>query len=163
MSTERRTADVAPARRLHAELGCGCRWWHQDRSRHPRRPSTSDWRGSGWSIQSLRVGIAGAAAAVREAIDNACASAKLRRGDLVAAQIGLAGARRRELREHAETPPPHSISVKSKSLLTLISLLRSDWRRAGLVADTGTGNRSAAASTRDAGVSARRLGTDRRR
>lgn len=47
----------------------------------------------------LRVGIAGGAAAVREAIDAACASAKLRRGDLVAAQIGLAGARRRELRE----------------------------------------------------------------
>src|SRR5262245_38075131 len=47
----------------------------------------------------LRVGIAGAATAVREAIDSACAMAKLRRGDLVAAQIGLAGARRHELRE----------------------------------------------------------------
>src|SRR5918998_2653284 len=47
----------------------------------------------------LRVGIAGAAAAVREAIDSACASAKLRRGDLIAAQIGLAGARRREVGE----------------------------------------------------------------
>src|SRR5205085_10392438 len=47
----------------------------------------------------LRVGIAAAAAAVREAIDAACASAKLRRNDLVAAEIGLAGARRRGLRE----------------------------------------------------------------
>ena len=47
----------------------------------------------------LRVGIAGAATAVREAIDSACAMAKLRRTDLVAAQVGLAGARRRELRE----------------------------------------------------------------
>jgi len=47
----------------------------------------------------LRVGITGAAAAVREAIDSACAVAKLRRGDLVAAEIGLAGARRKELRE----------------------------------------------------------------
>ena len=46
----------------------------------------------------LRVGIASAAGAVREAIDRACASAKLRRTDLVAAQVGLAGARREELR-----------------------------------------------------------------
>ena len=47
----------------------------------------------------LRVGIAGAATAVREAIDSACVMANLRRTDLIAAQIGLAGARRRELRE----------------------------------------------------------------
>jgi N-acetylglucosamine kinase-like BadF-type ATPase len=45
----------------------------------------------------LRVGIAGAAAAIREAIDRACEAAKLRRTDLIAAEIGLAGARRREL------------------------------------------------------------------
>jgi len=47
----------------------------------------------------LRVGLTNAAAAVREAIDNACASAKVRRSDLDAAEVGLAGARRRELRE----------------------------------------------------------------
>src|ERR687884_1266349 len=58
----------------------------------------------------LRVGIAGAAAAVREAIDHACAMAQLRRGDLVAAQVGLAGARRRELRERMrETLAPLGI------------------------------------------------------
>ena len=45
----------------------------------------------------LRVGIANAAIAVREAIDRACEVARLRRTDLVAAQIGLAGARRKEL------------------------------------------------------------------
>lgn len=45
----------------------------------------------------LRVGIAGAAAAIREAIDRACEAAQLRRTDLIAAEIGLAGARRREL------------------------------------------------------------------
>ena len=47
----------------------------------------------------MRVGIATAAAAVREAIDRACVTAKVRREDLLAAEIGLAGARRRELRE----------------------------------------------------------------
>lgn len=46
----------------------------------------------------LRVGIANAAAAVRESIDRGCAVAKLRRADLVAAEIGLAGASRPELR-----------------------------------------------------------------
>ncbi|HEV2883767.1 MAG TPA: BadF/BadG/BcrA/BcrD ATPase family protein [Pyrinomonadaceae bacterium] len=46
----------------------------------------------------LRVGVSNAAAAVRQAIDKACEAAHLRRTDLVAAQIGLAGARRQELR-----------------------------------------------------------------
>ncbi len=45
----------------------------------------------------LRVGIANAAAAIREAIDQACEVARLRRTDLIAAEIGLAGARRKEL------------------------------------------------------------------
>ncbi len=45
----------------------------------------------------LRVGVASAAAAVREAIDKACEVARVRRTDLVAAEIGLAGARRKEL------------------------------------------------------------------
>ena len=45
----------------------------------------------------LRVGIANAAAAVREAIDRACEVAQVRRADLVSARIGLAGARRDEL------------------------------------------------------------------
>jgi N-acetylglucosamine kinase-like BadF-type ATPase len=45
----------------------------------------------------LRVGIAAAAGAIREAIDRACESARLRRTDLLAAEIGLAGARRKEL------------------------------------------------------------------
>lgn len=45
----------------------------------------------------LRVGITNAAAAVREAIDKACAAAHVRGEDILAAQIGLAGARRFEL------------------------------------------------------------------
>jgi N-acetylglucosamine kinase-like BadF-type ATPase len=45
----------------------------------------------------LRVGIANAALAIRQAIDSACEAANLRRTDLVAAEIGLAGARRKEL------------------------------------------------------------------
>lgn len=54
--------------------------------------------GSAGPSNPLRVGIANAAAAVREAIDKACVAAHVRRDDIVAAQIGLAGARRQELR-----------------------------------------------------------------
>lgn len=45
----------------------------------------------------LRVGIANAALAIREAIDRACEVAHLRRTDLVAAEVGLVGAGRPEL------------------------------------------------------------------
>lgn len=46
----------------------------------------------------LRVGVVSAATAIREASDKACDAAGLRRTDLVAAEIGLAGVRRQELR-----------------------------------------------------------------
>ena len=46
----------------------------------------------------LRVGISNAAACVREAINKACEAAHVRRSDLVAAEIGLAGVRRHEVR-----------------------------------------------------------------
>jgi N-acetylglucosamine kinase-like BadF-type ATPase len=46
----------------------------------------------------LRVGIAAAASAIREAVDKACDAAGWRRTDLDAAEIGLAGVRRPELR-----------------------------------------------------------------
>ena len=46
----------------------------------------------------LRVGVVSAAAAIRQAVDKACDVAGLRRTDLVAAEIGLAGVRRPELR-----------------------------------------------------------------
>lgn len=47
----------------------------------------------------LRVGIAHAATAIREAIDLACANASVRRVEIVAAEIGLAGVRREDIRE----------------------------------------------------------------
>lgn len=47
----------------------------------------------------LRVGIALATNTIREAIDRACAAARVRRTEIVAAEIGLAGVRRADLRE----------------------------------------------------------------
>ena len=47
----------------------------------------------------VRVGVNSAAAAVREAADQACDAAGLRRADISAAEVGLAGVRRADLRE----------------------------------------------------------------
>ena len=47
----------------------------------------------------LRVGIGTAASAVREAIDQACAQLAIHRDDIMAAAIGLAGVRRRDIRD----------------------------------------------------------------
>ncbi|MFN2452818.1 MAG: N-acetylglucosamine kinase [Pyrinomonadaceae bacterium] len=47
----------------------------------------------------LRVGIGNAAAAIREAVDKACAAASVQRAEIVAAEIGLAGVRRGDVRE----------------------------------------------------------------
>jgi len=50
----------------------------------------------------LRVGIAAAAGAIREALDRACAAARVRRSEIAAIEIGLAGARRKELSARME-------------------------------------------------------------
>ncbi len=47
----------------------------------------------------LRVGVVNAAAAVKEAIDKACAAAAVERAQIVAAEVGLAGVRRGDLRQ----------------------------------------------------------------
>jgi len=47
-------------------------------------------------------GIAVAAAAIRDSLDRACSEARVRKSDIVAVQIGLAGARRKELRARME-------------------------------------------------------------
>ena len=46
----------------------------------------------------LRVGIGNAAAAIRDAVDKACAEARVQRADVVAAEVGLAGVRREDIR-----------------------------------------------------------------
>ncbi len=89
----------------------------------------------------LRVGIARAAAAVREAIDKACAVAQVRREDLRAAQIGLAGARRKELsarvREALSNLGIGDIEVVSDAD---IALYGATGGAPGIVAIAGTGS-----------------------
>ena len=89
----------------------------------------------------LRVGITNAAAAVREAIDEACAAAKVRRSDLDAAEVGLAGARRRELRERMrETLMP--LGIRDLEVVTDadIALYGATDGAPGLVVIAGTGS-----------------------
>ncbi len=89
----------------------------------------------------LRVGIAAAAASIREAIDKACAEAKVRRNDLVAAEIGLAGTRRRELRERMrEALSPLGIGDIEVVTDADIALYGATDGAPGLVVIAGTGS-----------------------
>lgn len=101
MTTERRTADLLTPRRLRAKYAVVGVDGGGTKTEAVIMDANQRVIGEGRAGPSnpLRVGIAGASAAVREAVDKACATAKVRRGDLVAAEIGLAGARRKELRE----------------------------------------------------------------
>lgn len=143
MSSERRTADVSPARRLHAQNSVAGVDGGGTKTEAVIMDAQQRVIGDGRAGPSnpLRVGIVGAAAAVREAIDNACASAKLRRGDLVAAEIGLAGARRRELRERMrETLAPLGIGEIEVVTDADIALYGATDGAPGLVVIAGTGS-----------------------
>lgn len=89
----------------------------------------------------LRVGISNACAAIREAIDKACEQAKIRRSDIVAAEIGLAGARRRELRvrmrETLKTLGIGEVAVTSDADIALYGATQG---APGLIVIAGTGS-----------------------
>lgn len=143
MTTERRTADLAPARRLHTQNSVVGVDGGGTKTEAVIMDANQQVIGEGLAGPSnpLRVGIAGAAASIREAIDNACASAKIRRGDLVAAQIGLAGARRRELRERMrETLTPLDIGEIEVVTDANIALYGATGGAPGLVVIAGTGS-----------------------
>lgn len=89
----------------------------------------------------LRVGISNACAAIREAIDKACELAKIRRSDIVAAEIGLAGARRNELkvrmRESLKSLGIGEVAVTSDADIALYGATQG---APGLVVIAGTGS-----------------------
>jgi N-acetylglucosamine kinase-like BadF-type ATPase len=89
----------------------------------------------------LRVGVSNAAAAVREALDRACAAAGVRRTDIVSAQIGLAGVRRADLKERM-TDALRSLGINSIEVVTDadIALYGATGDKAGLVLIAGTGS-----------------------
>src|SRR6266513_3268225 len=66
----------------------------------------------------LRVGIANGATAIREAVDKACAAAVIHRDDLVAAGIGLAGVRRKDIRTRMRDVLIETLRIKNIELMT---------------------------------------------
>src|SRR5688572_22084425 len=89
----------------------------------------------------LRVGVSDAASAVREAVDLACAAARVRRGDISAAEIGLAGVKRSDLRERMREAL-EALGIKSFEVVTDadIALFGATEGKAGLVIIAGTGS-----------------------
>jgi len=91
----------------------------------------------------LRVGIANAASAVREAIDHACGEASIHRHDIRAAAVGLAGVRRTDIRDRMREKLGQSLKeIKVIELFTDgdIALYGATDGRAGLVVIAGTGS-----------------------
>jgi N-acetylglucosamine kinase-like BadF-type ATPase len=90
----------------------------------------------------LRVGVSNAAAAVREAVDRACASADVRLTDIVAAEVGLAGVRRADLKEHMAVALKRSLGINSLEVVTDadIALYGATGGKPGLVLIAGTGS-----------------------
>jgi N-acetylglucosamine kinase-like BadF-type ATPase len=89
----------------------------------------------------LRVGVSTAAGAVREAFDRALAEAGLRRADIAAAVIGLAGVRREDLRERTREALL-SLGVPAVEIVTdaEIALHGATEGEPGLVLIAGTGS-----------------------
>src|ERR1700738_583781 len=66
----------------------------------------------------LRVGIANGAAAIRDAIDKACAASLIHRDDLIAAGIGLAGVRRKDIRTRMRDVLIETLEIQNIELMT---------------------------------------------
>ncbi len=98
--------------------------------------------GSGGPSNPLRVGVETAVRNIEKAIDAACDSAGLSRGDIVAATLGLAGVRRHDMRERIRESFVSRTRVR-KTLVTTdadIALYGTTLGKAGLVVIAGTGS-----------------------
>lgn len=90
----------------------------------------------------LRVGVASAASAVREAIDKACSEAGIQRSDILVAAIGLAGLRRADSRDRMREALVANLGIHNLELVTDgdIALYGATGGRPGLVVIAGTGS-----------------------
>lgn len=89
----------------------------------------------------LRVGISNAAAAIREAVDGACNAAGVQRARILAAEIGLAGVRREDVRQRMREALAE-LGLASLELVTDadIALFGATDGKPGLVIIAGTGS-----------------------
>ena len=90
----------------------------------------------------LRVGVANGATAIREAVDKACAAALIHRDDLVAAGVGLAGIRRKDVRVRMHDVLVQTLGIKNIELVSDgdIALYGATDGRPGVVVISGTGS-----------------------
>jgi len=98
--------------------------------------------GSGGPSNPLRVGVETAVANIAKAIDAACDSGGVSRGDIVGATLGLAGVRRADIRERVRDSFAQRFRVKKTSVTTDadIALYGTTLGKAGLVVIAGTGS-----------------------
>lgn len=98
--------------------------------------------GSGGPSNPLRVGVETAVSNIAKAIDAACDSSGVSRGDIVAATLGLAGVRRQDIRERVRDSFATRFRVKKTSVTTDadIALYGTTLGKAGLVVIAGTGS-----------------------
>jgi N-acetylglucosamine kinase-like BadF-type ATPase len=89
----------------------------------------------------LRVGVSEAAGAIRDAADRACAEAGVRRVEIVAAEVGLAGVKRADIRERMRAAIAE-LGVKTVEVVTdaEIALYGATEGKPGLVIIAGTGS-----------------------
>ncbi len=89
----------------------------------------------------MRVGIASAASSVRDAVDQACQEAHVQRADIVAAEVGLAGVRRGDLRQRMHEALT-GLGINSIEVVTDadIALFGATDGQPGLVIIAGTGS-----------------------
>jgi N-acetylglucosamine kinase-like BadF-type ATPase len=90
----------------------------------------------------LRVGVHPAVAAIREAVDTACDAARVSRAGIMAAEMGLAGARREDLRASVRKALVYSLGIPRIEIVTDadIALYGATAGEPGLVVIAGTGS-----------------------
>jgi N-acetylglucosamine kinase-like BadF-type ATPase len=98
--------------------------------------------GSGGPSNPLRVGVETAVANIAKAIDAACDSSGVSRGDIVAATLGLAGVRRADIRERVRDSFASRFRIRKTNVTTDadIALYGTTLGKAGLVVIAGTGS-----------------------
>ena len=98
--------------------------------------------GSGGPSNPLRVGVETAVANIAKAIDKACDNGDVSRGDIVAATLGLAGVRRKDIRERVQESFVARFRVRKITVVTDadIALYGTTLGEAGLVVIAGTGS-----------------------
>lgn len=97
----------------------------------------------------LRVGVTSAAAAIREAVERACNMAQVRRADILAVEVGLAGTRRKELRARMEDAL-QSLDIREIEVVSDadIALFGATGGGPGVVVIAGTGSISCGLNAR---------------